>query len=458
VLFHTLAGGPPYQRGSDEATLWAHLNDDPPSLRVNAPGAPPALQAVIDRALAKDPDERFQSAGDLGRAALAAVGRESGVRRERVVARGAAAPVDAETAASPDQAPTVLAEPAAPRRGGRRPAWVWALAALPVLGLAAVAAIALSNGGGGGGATSSSATGDTRTTPTGAGAPDTAIAGTVRRTVRVGGRPNGVVVAGGLVWVLRARSDRLTVLRQTGKRTPFHPTVGPLPAAAAAASGRLWVGVQRTSSVVAVGLRSHKPVGPPIVIPAGSASPVGVAAGERGVWVGMRGNPGLAVRISPSRRTIIKTVAMPDGLQDLAVGSGAVWVLGRRSNTVTRVDIATGRESTINVGRNPAGVAVGEGAVWVTNSGDDTVTRIDAGSLNTTQIGVGDAPNRIAIGGGAVWVANRNDSTLTRIDPRTGRRVGNAVEVGANPFGLDVTGHQVWVTSPPDGTVQRIDF
>jgi DNA-binding beta-propeller fold protein YncE len=86
------------------------------------------------------------------------------------------------------------------------------------------------------------------------------------------------------------------------------------------------------------------------------------------------------------------------------------------------------------------------------------VTRIDAGSLNTTQIGVGDAPNRIAVGGGAVWVANRNDSTLTRIDARTGRRVGNPVEVAANPFGLDVTGHQVWVTSPPDGTVQRIDF
>ena len=45
VLFHTLAGGPPYQRDSDEATLWAHLHDDPPSLRANAPDAPPELQA-----------------------------------------------------------------------------------------------------------------------------------------------------------------------------------------------------------------------------------------------------------------------------------------------------------------------------------------------------------------------------------------------------------------------------
>src|SRR6185436_4273975 len=94
VLFHALAGGAPYQRDSDEATLWAHLHDDPPALRASAPDAPPALQAVIDRALAKAPDDRYRSAGDLGRAALAAVGREDARRGERVVARGEAAPVE----------------------------------------------------------------------------------------------------------------------------------------------------------------------------------------------------------------------------------------------------------------------------------------------------------------------------------------------------------------------------
>src|SRR4051794_16835274 len=174
VLFHALAGGPPYQRDSEEATLWAHLHEDPPSLRASVPDAPPELQAVIDRALAKEPEERFQSAGDLGRAALAAVGGEPGPRRERVVARGAAAPAEAETAASPDQAPTVLAEPAPRRRGGRRPAWVWALAALPILALGVVAAVALSggDGGDGNGATSSGA----RTTPTGPTAPDATAA------------------------------------------------------------------------------------------------------------------------------------------------------------------------------------------------------------------------------------------------------------------------------------------
>jgi YVTN family beta-propeller protein len=456
VLFHALAGGPPYQRDSDEATLWAHLHDDAPSLRANAPDAPPELQAVIDRALAKEPDDRYQSAGDLGRAALAAIGRHETPRGERRVARGAAAPVEAETAASPDQAPTVLADPG-PRRAGRRPAWVWALAALPVLALAVVAAVALSGGDGGGGATAPPGPATTATTaPSGEQGP--AVAGTVAKTVTVGGRPNGVVVAGGLVWVLRSRSDRLVTLRLSGARAPYHPQVGPLPAAAAALSGRLWVGIQRDSTLVSVGLKSHRVIGSPVPIQSQGGKLVGVAAGERGVWVGVRGTPGLATRVSPTRRQIVAQVVMPDGVQDLAVGAGAVWVLGRRSNTVTRVDISDGQKRVINVGKDPSGVAVGAGAVWVTNNGDDTVTRIDQGSLVTRVIGVGDGPNRIAVGGGAVWVANRNDSTLTRIDPETSRPVGEPVEVGANPFGLDVSGHTVWVTSPPDGTVQRVDF
>jgi YVTN family beta-propeller protein len=454
LLFYMVAGSAPYARESDEAALWAHLNDDPPSLVAHAEGTPPALEAVVRRALAKDPDDRFPSAGDLGRAALAAVGHSPPARPERLVATGAAAPAEAETEASPDQAPTVPAErsaPAPPRRGARRPAWIWALAAVPVLALAVVAAIALSGGDGGP---------QTRTTPAGttAAADGPPLAGALARTIEVGGRPNGVVASGGLLWVLRARSDRVTALRTpNGRRAGFRPEVGSLPAALATGFGRLWVVNQSQPALVAIGLRSHRRIGDPVALPS-EGKVVGVAAGERGVWVGIRGDPGLIVRVSPSSRRIMAQVVMPDGVQDLAVGGGAVWVLGRRSNTVTRVDVATGEKRPVIVGADPAGVAVGENAVWVTNSGEDTVTRIDLGSLVTRKIGVGDGPYRVAVGGGTVWVANRNDSTLTRIDPETNRRVAEPVEVGSNPFALDVRGRQAWVTSPPDGTVQRVDF
>ncbi|MDQ3629962.1 MAG: serine/threonine protein kinase, partial [Actinomycetota bacterium] len=75
VLFHALTGATPYARESDEATLWAHLNDPPPPIGPRAPGVPEDFEEVIGRALAKDPADRFASAGDLGRAALAAAGQ-----------------------------------------------------------------------------------------------------------------------------------------------------------------------------------------------------------------------------------------------------------------------------------------------------------------------------------------------------------------------------------------------
>jgi serine/threonine protein kinase len=94
VLFYMLTGRPPFPRSSDEARLWAHLSEPPPAL---APGASSELDAVIARALTKAPDGRYQSAGDLGSAARAAVSGGGIEPAERVVARGAAAPVEMPT-------------------------------------------------------------------------------------------------------------------------------------------------------------------------------------------------------------------------------------------------------------------------------------------------------------------------------------------------------------------------
>jgi serine/threonine-protein kinase len=68
----------------------AHLHDEPP--RASAHGAPRMFDRVLSRALAKDPDARFPSAGDLGRAAVAAARGEHVTESERSVARGPAAP------------------------------------------------------------------------------------------------------------------------------------------------------------------------------------------------------------------------------------------------------------------------------------------------------------------------------------------------------------------------------
>ncbi len=453
VLFHAITGAPPYQRDSDEATLWAHLHEDPPSIGERAPGVPARFEAVLRRAMAKDPDDRFPSAGDLGRAALTAAGERAAARPEGPVGVGAAAPApDEETAASPDRAATVRAAPAA-RPARRWPAW--ALAALPVAGLAAVAALALGGGGGdGGGAAPTAIPSPTATTER----PALHPAGKLARTVGVNGRPNSVTVAGGSVWVTRSGNDRLAVVSTAGgRRRAARPRIGPRPAAAADGFGDLWAGSDGMKALVPIGLRSRRQDGAAVSLPS-QGQLVAVDTDSRAVWAGIRGRPGLLVRVDPRAHRVAKVIELPDGVQNLAVGAGAAWVLARRANTLTRVDVRTGRQQSINVGDRPSAVAVGAGAVWVTNSGDDSVTRVDAGNLSTREIPVGRRPAGVAVSAAAVWVANRLDSTLTRIDPATGRPVGRPVAVGANPYALDVSGRQVWVGSLGDGTVQRVDF
>lgn len=74
VLFEALTGRAPFLREREVATLWAHIADPPPVASELAPDVPEELDGVIRRALAKSPDERYASAGELGSATLASSG------------------------------------------------------------------------------------------------------------------------------------------------------------------------------------------------------------------------------------------------------------------------------------------------------------------------------------------------------------------------------------------------
>ena len=73
VLFEALTGVVLYERESDLGKLWAHVHEPPRALLEVRPDMPPALGDVLAQALAKEPAARQQTAGELGRAARAAV-------------------------------------------------------------------------------------------------------------------------------------------------------------------------------------------------------------------------------------------------------------------------------------------------------------------------------------------------------------------------------------------------
>jgi hypothetical protein len=72
VLYETVTGQLPFDRPTNIAKMWAHLNDPPPSAAAVSPAVSAALDAVIRQELAKLPEERYSSAGEFARAARAA--------------------------------------------------------------------------------------------------------------------------------------------------------------------------------------------------------------------------------------------------------------------------------------------------------------------------------------------------------------------------------------------------
>jgi serine/threonine protein kinase len=95
LLYTAVTGTPPFHRPTAAATITAHLESPPPRASDHT-GIPDELDTVLSRALQKDPAARYPSAGDLGRAAVAAAQGEITRDLGHSVARGEAAPL-AET-------------------------------------------------------------------------------------------------------------------------------------------------------------------------------------------------------------------------------------------------------------------------------------------------------------------------------------------------------------------------
>ena len=68
VLFHALTGDVPFPRDESLAMMYAHVETDPPACSKCNTAAPAAFDAVVGRALAKSPEDRFLSATEFEQA------------------------------------------------------------------------------------------------------------------------------------------------------------------------------------------------------------------------------------------------------------------------------------------------------------------------------------------------------------------------------------------------------
>jgi streptogramin lyase/predicted Ser/Thr protein kinase len=400
LLYECLVGSSPFRRGSDAATLFAHLEDEPPPL--------PGLDDVLSRALAKEPDLRQQTCCELIEEAREALG---------------------------------IAAPA-PRRS-RLP--LAAAAAAVAIAAAALLAVSLTRSGG---PASSGLDGRLlRIDP---------ASNRVTSSIPVGDGAAAVAVGSGRVWVASYRAGTLAQLDpRTGAKTSG-PAIG-MPHDVTVHAGKAYVAALGPSTFGGNVTQFDEASGGRTGGVTFPTPPCSLTSGTYGVWIA--GCPDVyELRVDGSNVMTGRRVTIPypahlsaanarEGLGGMAIGEGAVWVIGDASDPrLWRIDPRGHRiVATIRLGFPPAKVAAGEGAVWVTDELDDRLVEVNPATNRIVRsIPVGRGAGGVAVGAGSVWVTGAIDHTVTRVDPSTGRVV-RTIRVAASPQAVAVGGGGVWV-------------
>jgi DNA-binding beta-propeller fold protein YncE/tRNA A-37 threonylcarbamoyl transferase component Bud32 len=411
VLYEALTGVVPYARRAGDVD----------------PEMPEGLDAVIERAVAPDPAERYVTAGELIVAA-----------RERQ----GAAPAPTRALSERFDRPTLHLNGDARGGDGWQPglyrwrrhlagifaAWFIAPIAIVVIGAIVVGTYLYFADDG----------------------PH------VSEPIEVAHPPLRLAVGEDSIWVTSSRDGRLSEL-DPDTLTLAGPSldVAKGVSGVAVGGGSVWVSSPRRGEVLRVDPEARRVVAR---IPVGG-HPGAIVFGGGRLWAADDDGAGVSA-INPGGRVFKRRIAPHAAPLRLAFGAGAVWVSSASTGTVSRIDPATATaDAPIRVGRGPAGVTVGGGLVWVANSRSETVIRVDPSlrAIVGDPILVGARPGGIDAGTSTVWVADSADDSVSRIEIESGETVGDPIGVGPDPGAIAVGGEAVWVANNGDGTVTRIE-
>lgn len=121
VLFECLTGAPPYRADSAGVLVSAHMMDPIPAPSQRRPDIPKAFDAVIARGMAKRPEHRYASAGDLALAAKQALSNPDRDRAATILRRSQEAALP--TVGGPDTRLNTAPAPPVPPRPPYQPAF-----------------------------------------------------------------------------------------------------------------------------------------------------------------------------------------------------------------------------------------------------------------------------------------------------------------------------------------------
>jgi DNA-binding beta-propeller fold protein YncE/predicted Ser/Thr protein kinase len=380
------------------------------------PELPQGVEEAIRRATAKDPLDRYRSAGELIAAARTGAGSE--VRPTAVLSHDRS-----ERTTVPNRSQGWLG------MRGRRAA-LWILSGFAIIAIAIAAALFLLLGSEG---------------------------PSVSAPISVGTPPLRITADGQGAWVTSERDGTVTRLDPDSGKQLRQVMLGRGISGIAIGSRWLWVTDPHRHELLrldAKTLREKQAIATP-----GAPGPIALSADPPRVWVADEDGGGIAVVNAESDRRVRTRLPPPATPLRLAVGAGGLWASSASTGSVRRIDLGSLQPGEpILAGPRPAGVTVAHGAVWVTNPPRGTVTEIDPSLREVrAQVTVGSKPGGIDAGTSTVWVANAADDTVTRIDLDSGEVEGDPIKVGPEPGAVAVGGDAVWVANNGDGTVTRIE-
>jgi serine/threonine-protein kinase len=407
VLCECLTGSPPYPADTIERLVAAHLTQQPPRPSQLRPGlVPPALDRVVAKAMARNPEERYRRAGDLADAAHQALTESEQHEATTILRRG-------EQALMASAAGAGFADSDAYTQ-----AQAWSLTPSPATGVGSWRSRpeAPSSVGPAGPPPVNQ--------PPGVSAPDFARPGPPPRRI------NKLWLLVGAAALLVLAAVAYLVLR------PLHP--------APTASGQT-------------------------VLPFNGLdfrlSPSGVALdSENNVYVSSESMYGRVVKLAPGSST--PTVLPFGGLyqpQAVAVDTAGTVYVTDFNNRV--VKLPAGSNSQIVLPFNglnyPEGVAVDTaGSVYVADRGNNRVVKLEAGSNNQTDLpftGL-NHPDGVAVGpSGSVYVTDSDNDRVLKLSPGSNTPTVLPFTGLTVPWGIAVdTADNVYVTDHDTSKVVKL--
>lgn len=429
VLHECLTGAQPYQASDNIGLIAAHLATTIPRPSEH-PGVPAAFDDVVATGMAKDPADRYNSAGELAAAARHAL-------------TAAPAPVTAKSAAPAD-----ASSPA--RR--RKTALLSVIVAAIVAAAGSIGWIVHSRH-------------DASAPPAQPAAPSAASVARIVATIPVGKRPEAIAVDPASHTVYTVNYEDSTVSMIDTARRSLAATIrvghGPAGIAVDPDSHTAVVANNRDDTATIIDT-THQTVTANVKV---GTNPWGVAIDPvtHAAYVANMWDYSVSV-INLDTRAVTATIPVGKNPYGITVDAPnhTAYVANSSDGTVSVIDTnALAVQATIPVGADPRGVAIDAAhhTAFVTNEAPGAVSTInlDTRRLSTT-LHIGNSPFGVAVdpGAHAVYTAN-HDSAVTVIDTNT-LAVTGAIRLGKDTFTVDVDPQtHIVYTANQDNTVSVID-